>query len=69
MAMPEKKLVEMYKVLSERDKELASEMIERLAYNYEPNEETIAAINDVERGIGLSKPYDNVSELMRDLDA
>lgn len=31
------------------------------------NEETRKAIEDVENGIGLSKPYTNVKELMRDM--
>ncbi len=34
-----------------------------------PNEETRKAIREAERGIGLSRAYDSVEELMRDLDA
>ena len=33
------------------------------------NKETIKAIKDAEKGIGLSKPYNTVEELMETLDA
>ena len=34
-----------------------------------PNSKTLRAINDVNKGIGLSKIYDNADELFEDLDA
>ena len=34
-----------------------------------PNAETIAAMEDVNNNRNMSKTYDNVDELMRDLDA
>lgn len=34
-----------------------------------PNEETRKAIENAERGIGLSKRFSSVAELMEDLDA
>ena len=34
-----------------------------------PNAETMKAIEDAEKGIGLSKAYDSVEELMEDLNA
>lgn len=34
-----------------------------------PNKETIQAIEDARNGIGLSKAYDNVDELMEALNA
>lgn len=34
-----------------------------------PNQETIKAIEDTKRGIGLSRSFSSVSELMEDLDA
>lgn len=34
-----------------------------------PNEETRKAIENAERGIGLSKSFSSVAELMEDLDA
>ena len=34
-----------------------------------PNPETLAAINDVNNHRNLSKAYDNIDELMRDLNA
>lgn len=34
-----------------------------------PNEETRKAIEDTRNGIGLSRPFSSVSELMEDLDA
>ena len=34
-----------------------------------PNRETIRAMKDVENGVGLSKGFDSVEELMADLDA
>ena len=34
-----------------------------------PNAETIAAMQDVNNNRNMSKTYDNVDELMRDLDA
>lgn len=34
-----------------------------------PNRETIAAIDDVNNGRNLSKPFHSVSELMEDLNA
>jgi len=34
-----------------------------------PNSKTLKAINDVNKGIGLSKIYDNADELFEDLDA
>ena len=35
--------------------------------NYYPNDETIEAIEEVEKGIGLSRTFDTVDELMKDL--
>lgn len=35
--------------------------------NYFPNELTIKTIEEVENGIGLSRTYDTVEELMKDL--
>ena len=34
-----------------------------------PNAETIKAIEDARNGIGLSKPYSSIEELMKDLNA
>lgn len=34
-----------------------------------PNRETMLAIEEAEKGIGLSKPYKTVDELMEELDA
>ena len=34
---------------------------------HEPNEETVAAMQDVIEGRNLSKTYDNVDEMMKDL--
>ena len=34
---------------------------------YYPNEETIEAIEEAEKGIGLSRTFDTVDELMKDL--
>ena len=34
-----------------------------------PNEETLKAIEDARKGIGLSRGFSSVSELMEDLDA
>ena len=34
---------------------------------HEPNEETVAAMRDVIAGRNLSKTYDNVDEMMKDL--
>ncbi len=34
-----------------------------------PNAETLKAIEDARNGIGLSRPFTSVSELMEDLDA
>jgi DNA-damage-inducible protein J len=34
-----------------------------------PNEETIAAIKDVEQNRNMSRPFHSVKELMEDLDA
>jgi len=34
-----------------------------------PNKETLEAINDVNNGRNLSKTFDSVDELMRDLNA
>ncbi len=34
-----------------------------------PNDETIKAIEDARKGIGVSKPYNNVQELLEDLHA
>lgn len=34
-----------------------------------PNKETIQAMNDVENGVGLSKGFNSVEELMADLEA
>lgn len=34
-----------------------------------PNQETIQAMENVERGIGLSRTFSSVEELMGDLDA
>ena len=34
-----------------------------------PNFETLKAIEDARNGIGLSRPFTSVSELMEDLDA
>lgn len=34
-----------------------------------PNAETKKAIEDVEKGVGLSKTYNNLDELFKDLDA
>lgn len=34
---------------------------------YEPNEETIETIRDIEAGKNLSKPYNNIKEMMKDL--
>ena len=34
-----------------------------------PNEETLRAIENAERGIGLSKEFSTVAELMEDLNA
>ena len=36
--------------------------------NYYPNEEPIKAIEEAEKGIGLSRTFDTVDELMRDLN-
>ena len=36
---------------------------------HKPNAETIKAIEDAEKGIGLSKAYDNIEELFEDLNA
>lgn len=35
--------------------------------NYYPNELTIKTIEDAEKGIGMSRTYDTVEELMKDL--
>lgn len=35
---------------------------------YEPNEETVKVIEDAENGIGLSKPYNDMQELLKDLE-
>jgi DNA-damage-inducible protein J len=35
----------------------------------EPNKETLAVIQDVDFGQNMSKPFNNVKELMEDLDA
>lgn len=34
-----------------------------------PNKETLKAIEELEAGIGLSKPFNTVDELMEDLNA
>lgn len=34
-----------------------------------PNDETLRAIRDARNGIGLSRPFSSVSELMEDLNA
>lgn len=34
-----------------------------------PNAETIKAIEDAKNGIGLSKPYSSIEELMKDLNS
>lgn len=34
-----------------------------------PNEETLRAIENVQKGVGLSKGFSSVSELMEDLNA
>jgi DNA-damage-inducible protein J len=34
-----------------------------------PNGETVKAIENVQKGIGLSKPFSSVGELMEDLNA
>ena len=34
-----------------------------------PNAETIKAIEDARNGIGLSKPYSSIEELMKDLNS
>lgn len=34
-----------------------------------PNAETIKAMQDIEKGIGLSRPFTSVSDLMEDLNA
>lgn len=36
--------------------------------NHYPNELTIKTIEDAEKGIGMSRTYDTVEELMRDLN-
>lgn len=36
---------------------------------YHPNAETIAAIEDAEAGQNLSKPYNNLSDMVKDLNA
>ncbi|MCD8158680.1 MAG: hypothetical protein LUD77_07260 [Clostridiales bacterium] len=36
---------------------------------YVPNEETVKAIENVSKGIGLSRGFDSVYELMRDLES
>ena len=38
-------------------------------HHYKTNAETMAAIEEIERGEGLSKPYDTVEELMEALNA
>lgn len=35
--------------------------------SYYPNEETIRAIEEVEKGIGLSREFETIEELMKDL--
>ncbi len=35
--------------------------------SYYPNEETIRAMEEVEKGIGLSREFETVEELMKDL--
>ena len=37
--------------------------------SYHPNEETIKAIEEAEKGIGLSRTFDTVAEVMEALDA
>lgn len=71
MAMPAEKLAELYNLLPEHDKELASDMIERLTYNCEPNVETIAAIEEAEQLANdpNTKRYKSVDELFKELDA
>lgn len=34
-----------------------------------PNAETLQAIEDVQNGVGLSRPFNSVEELMEDLNA
>lgn len=34
---------------------------------YEPNEETVEVLRDIEAGRNLSKPYSNIKEMMKDM--
>lgn len=52
--------------LSESDARLVNEYIDDLE-GHEPNEETIAAIREVEEGRNLSRTYSDVHEMMKDL--
>ena len=52
--------------LSEYETKQVLSYIDSLA-EHEPNEETIAAMRDVMEGRNLSKTYDDVEEMMKDL--
>ena len=50
-------------------KSLVDDFINMLTIRQRDNDETLKVIRDARNGIGLSKAYNNVDDLMRDLDA
>ncbi len=58
-----------YDVLSVGYKSLVDDFINMLTIRQHNDDETIQVIKDARNGIGLSKAYSNVDDLMEDLNA
>jgi len=58
-----------YDGLSAEYKSLVDDFIKMLTLRQNENSETLKVIEDARRGVGLSKAYSDIDDLIKDLDA
>lgn len=56
-------------IINNLSEEQIIDFIRIFSTEHTPNKETLKAIEELEAGIGLSKPFNTVDELMEDLNA
>ena len=63
------KVLTSYNNLTVENKSLVDDFIQLLSNRQLENDETLKVIEDARKGIGLSKAYTNIDDLMLDLNA